>query len=273
MNGCLGARIGEGAAADVHVWAPGRVVKLFKAGLPQRISMHEARMTRAIFSASALAPEVFDEIVVEGRFGFVMSRLEGPTLMQITKSGAIEYAEAGAVLAGVIHSVHKTPPPPEVPILRDYMTVSLRRAGDMLPKHIVTGILAVIDGLSPGDGLCHGDPHTGNVIMTVNGPRLIDWIGTMRAPAALDLALAHVVLCELAPEIVVDPQRPRAIHAAFQAAYAALAGVSPPALTVAMEPYLTIARMLLLLSGAVPAQRARLIQRLDANFVASAQTN
>ena len=32
MQGSLGEKIGEGAFADVHAWAPGQVVKLFKAG-------------------------------------------------------------------------------------------------------------------------------------------------------------------------------------------------------------------------------------------------
>jgi hypothetical protein len=38
----LGAKIGEGAWADIHGWAPGQVLKLFKAGVPQRVSCHEA---------------------------------------------------------------------------------------------------------------------------------------------------------------------------------------------------------------------------------------
>ena len=30
MRGSLGEKIGEGASAEVHAWAPGQVVKLFK---------------------------------------------------------------------------------------------------------------------------------------------------------------------------------------------------------------------------------------------------
>jgi hypothetical protein len=32
MQGSLGEKIGEGAYADVHAWAPGQVLKLFKSG-------------------------------------------------------------------------------------------------------------------------------------------------------------------------------------------------------------------------------------------------
>ena len=79
MHGSLGGKIGEGAWSDVHAWAPGQVVKLFKAGFTRRHSWWEARMTRAAFAAGAPAPEVFDEVTVEGRFGVVLQRLDGPT--------------------------------------------------------------------------------------------------------------------------------------------------------------------------------------------------
>jgi hypothetical protein len=34
MRGSLKEKIGERAMADVHAWAPGQVVKLFKAAVP-----------------------------------------------------------------------------------------------------------------------------------------------------------------------------------------------------------------------------------------------
>lgn len=66
MTGSLGEQIGEGVTADIHVWAPGRIVKLFKAGVSPRLGRHEARMTRAAFAAGAPAPEVLDEVTSGG---------------------------------------------------------------------------------------------------------------------------------------------------------------------------------------------------------------
>src|SRR5215475_6009818 len=194
MRGSLGEKIGEGGYADVHAWAPGQVVKLFKADVPRELSWWEARMTRAVFAAGGPALEVFDEVTVEGRFGIVLSRLDGPTLLQLTRSGAVTFGQAGAILASLYMSVHKTPPPPDVLFLRDWMDDSLQFTGNMVPKYIATGILALIERLQPGDGLCHTDLHPGNVIMTADGPRIIDWTGAVRAPAALDLAFCHVLL-------------------------------------------------------------------------------
>ncbi|MFM9942632.1 MAG: phosphotransferase [Hyphomicrobiaceae bacterium] len=263
MRGSLGEKIGEGAFSDVHAWAPGQVVKLFKAGVPQRLSRHEAQVTRAVFAAGAPAPEVHDEVTLDGRFGIVMSRFDGPTLLQLSRSGAMSPAETGAILASLYMSVHKTPPPPDVLVLRDWLA-ALQISGGSVPHHITTGILALIERLRPGDGLCHGDLHPGNVIMTANGPRLVDWTGAVRASAAFDLACGHVCLIELAPEFIDDPQRPRAYNAAAQSEYARLVGTSQAALTAAMESYLPIACVIHLLWGAQGALRERLIQRIEA---------
>ncbi len=136
-----------------------------------------------------------------------------------------------------------------------------------LPKRIATGILSLIEHLAPGDGLCHGDVHPGNVIMTADGPRFIDWGGATRAPAGLDLAACHVINSEVAPETVTDPKRPRANNAAMQSEYARLVGVSAAALRAAMEPYLAINRVFVLLGPAgSPALRERLTQRVEASL-------
>ena len=264
MRGSLGEKIGEGASADVHAWAPGQVVKLFKSGVPRRLSGHEVRMTRAVFAAGAPAPEVLDEVTLEGRFGIVMSRFDGPTLLQLTRTGAMTRGQAGTILATLCLAVHKTPPPPDMLPLRDWIDAWLRSASGMLPKHIDTGIRALIERLSPGDGLCHGDLHPGNVIMTAEGPRLIDWTGPVRGPAAFDLGVSHIVFTELGPEVADDPERPRAVNAALQSEYARLAGMPPAALTAAIEPYLPSGCVLVLLGEAMPALRERLIQRVEA---------
>jgi hypothetical protein len=105
MRGFLGEKIDGGASADIHIWAPGQIVKLFKAGVPERFGRHEARMTRAAFAAGA--PEVFDEMSVDGRFGIVLRRLDGPTLQQLLLTSAMTPEQVGAILASLYISVHK----------------------------------------------------------------------------------------------------------------------------------------------------------------------
>ena len=265
MRGSLGEKIGEGAFADVHAWAPGQVVKLFKAGVPRRVSWWEARMTRAVFAAGAPAPEVLDEVTLEGRFGIVLPRLDGPTLLQLSRSGAMTPEQTGAILATLAISVHKTPPPPDVLSLRDYdgrLVAALRRHASGAHRHWhphpdrapVAGGRAVPWRPSPRQR-----DHDGGWSET---HRLDRYGPRARRPRPCVLPR---LLSELAPEIVDDPERPRAVNAAVQSEYARLAGMSPAALTAAMEPYLPIVRVFALLGPAAsPAQRERLIQRVEA---------
>ncbi len=267
MGALLGEKIGEGAYSDVHAWAPGQVVKLFKAGIPRRISWWEAHMTRAVFAAGGPAPEVLDEVKVEGRYGLVLPRLDGPTLLQLLQAEAMTPKEAGGILATLGLSVHRTPSPAEVLPMRDYMEGSLRLPEAQIPEPIAKGVLALIDRLPPDQGLCHCDLHPGNVIMTAEGPRLIDWTGTKRGGAPLDLACCHFLRTELVVESLGDPERQRALDAAVQAEYARLAGLSPAALRAAVEAHLPIVRVFFLLGGvARPATRERLLQRLEADL-------
>jgi Ser/Thr protein kinase RdoA (MazF antagonist) len=268
VRGSLGEKIGEGAMSDIHAWAPGQVLKLFKVGVSRRLGEHEARMTRVVFAACGLAPEVFDEVTLEGRFGIVLPRLDGPTLLQCLRSGAMTSGQAGAILASLYRSVHKAPPPPDVPSLRDWFAAAARFSGT-IPEHIATGVLTLIERLPPADGLCHADLHPGNVIMTADGPRIIDWVATVRAHGALDLARCHVTLSELvhAPE-GTNPERPRALNAAVQSEYARLTGMTPAALTATMEPYLPILRAFALAEQATnPARRQPLIQSIEASLL------
>ena len=203
------------------------------------------------------------EVTLDGRFGIVLPRYDGPTLREATRTGAITREQAGAILARLCLAVHKAPPPPAALSLRQAMDARLQFAGKVLPERMITGAFALIEHLAPDGVLCHSDLHPRNVIMTAQGPRLIDWLGAARAPAAYEIAQCHVLIAELDPEHADDPER-ATVNSALQAEYARLAGMAPAALTAAIQPYLPIVRVFLLLGGAMPDVRERLIQRVEA---------
>ncbi|HEX3364501.1 aminoglycoside phosphotransferase family protein [Phenylobacterium sp.] len=266
MLGILGEKIGEGAFSDVHAWAPGQVVKLFKPAVRRRTARYEAHMTRAVFAAGGPAQEVLDEVTVDGRLGIVLPRLEGPTLLQLLKTDAITLEAAAEVLASLALCVHQTPTPTDALPVRAYMEALLQQSDGSIPDHISAGVIALIDRLPTDDRLSHCDLHPGNVIMTAGGPRLIDWTGVKRGGAPLDLACCHFLRTELVVESLGSPARQRALDVAVQSEYARLAGISAPALRSAVEAHLPIVRLFFLL-GAVarPASWAQLLQRLDAD--------
>ncbi|MGT2502571.1 phosphotransferase [Bradyrhizobium guangxiense] len=115
MQESLGEKIGEGAFSEAYAWAPGQVVKLFKAGISHLLGRHEARMIRAVRVAGLPVPEVFGEVTLDGRVGIVLERLDGPTLWHLSRTGGVTFEQAGAIIAALAMSLHKTSPPPEAP--------------------------------------------------------------------------------------------------------------------------------------------------------------
>ncbi|MHC2336269.1 hypothetical protein [Bradyrhizobium sp. USDA 4454] len=148
MQGSLEEKVGEGAFSEAYASAPGRVEKLFKAGVSHLVGQHEVRMLRVVHAAGVPVPPVFGEVTLHGRFGIVLERLDGPTLWHLSRTGAVTFEQAGAIVPALPMSLHKTSPPPEV--------VSMREC-DKVPKNIAAEILALIDRLSPGGRLCHCD--------------------------------------------------------------------------------------------------------------------
>ncbi len=244
MRGLLGKKIGEGVSADVHAWAPGQVVKLFKSAASRRLGWHEAQKTDAVFAAGAPAPQVFGVVTPEGRLGIVLSRLDGPTLLQLLRTGAMTREQVGATPRGPLpwRSQDACAAGGAVPARLDGRLVAGRqRHGSEAHRHRRSRLdRAPVAGQR---ALPWRHPP-GNVIMTAEGPRLVDWTGTIRGPAALDLAFSHIILTEFAPEVADDPERPRAVYAAMQSEYVRLAGLSPAALTAAIGSYLPIVRVL-----------------------------
>jgi hypothetical protein len=98
----------------------------------------------------APAPEVLDEVTLEGRFGIVLSRLHGPTSMQLSRSGAMTPAETGAIVASTCPFTRRSRL--RTSFLRDCLA-ALHLSGGIVPKPIATGILTLIERLRPEDGM------------------------------------------------------------------------------------------------------------------------
>ena len=67
MQGSLGEKIGQGAFSEVYAWAPGQVIKLFKAGVARWMPLQEARMVRAVHAAGVPVPKLFGDVTLDGR--------------------------------------------------------------------------------------------------------------------------------------------------------------------------------------------------------------
>lgn len=154
----LGPKLAEGRDSEIFEHGPGRVLRVARDG---RSLVAEAEVMRHARSYGYPCPAVHDA----GEGWLVMDRLEGPTMSDVMLKQPWRIRSFGRVLAGLHERLHAIPAPAGV------------REVDV-----------------PGDVLLHRDLHPLNVMVTADGPVVIDWSNAARGGAAYDVADTWVLM-------------------------------------------------------------------------------
>ncbi|TMR24292.1 aminoglycoside phosphotransferase family protein [Nonomuraea turkmeniaca] len=157
-----GPLLGSGRTADVFVIDDAWVLRRYRDG---RDAATEATVMLHLSSQGYPVPRVGS--VVGG--DLIMERLSGPTMVEALQQGMLTPEEAGAILAGLLRRLHALPP---------------RVSTD------------------PANRVLHLDLHPENVMLTPEGPMVIDWANAKEGPPALDWGMSALILAEVA----VDPR-------------------------------------------------------------------
>ncbi len=150
--------LASGRDCDVYDAGPGLVLRRARDG---RSIEHEGRIMQHLLGAGYPVPRIER---AEGP-DLVMERIEGPTLLDHAIRRPLRLARWAAVLAELHQQLHRIEAP------------------DWLPS---TG-----DG---GDRFVHFDLHPLNVLMSRNGPVVIDWTNAMRGEEATDVAQTWIIM-------------------------------------------------------------------------------
>ncbi|MFC9506704.1 phosphotransferase [Streptomyces sp. NPDC057002] len=133
------------------------------------------------------------------RTDLVMERLSGPTMLQACLAGTLEVAEAGSILAGLLRDLHTVP---------------------------------ALHSTDPAARVLHLDLHPENVMLTPEGPRVIDWSNTEEGDPGLDWAASAVILAQAA---VFDDPLATAARTMLAALLADPSPLTRPSLTEALH--------------------------------------
>jgi aminoglycoside phosphotransferase (APT) family kinase protein len=184
-----GPLLARGRDADIYDLGAGLVLRRARDG---RSLAGEAAVMAHAHGWGVPVPAVHE---VTGDGAIVMDRIAGPLLLDQLSSRPWRLGAAARTLVELHAAVHRVPAPPGV------------RAS----------------GLS-GDRLLHLDLHPLNVVLSADGPVLIDWSNARAGPPAADLAMTWILL---ATGTVGGPWPVRAATAVFRRRMVAsfLAGV------------------------------------------------
>ncbi|TYB56796.1 phosphotransferase [Nonomuraea sp. PA05] len=156
----IGELVGAGRSADVYALGDGRVLRRYRVDVDAR---RELEIMAYVAAHGFPVPEVFPG--ESSATDLVMRRVSGPTLLHAMLAGQVGIEEAGRTLAALLRRLHEIP---------------ARVSGD------------------PRDRILHLDLHPDNVMLTPDGPVVIDWSNAREGRPALDCALSVLILAQVA---------------------------------------------------------------------------
>ena len=160
-----GELIGRGRDCDVFAAGPGRVLRRNRTGRSTEI---EALTMRHCASHGYPVPEVFDADGAD----IVMQRLDGPTMLHHISARPWTMSATAKQLAELIDRLGRVP----------------------LPDHQLP---TAVDG---GGALVHLDLHPDNVVLTADGPIVIDWSNSGIGDVGLDAATTWLTISAGRPD-------------------------------------------------------------------------
>ena len=187
-----GKQISRGRTAEIYNWKDGQVLKLFLEKYPFSEAEHEARITEAAHKAGLPVPAVKEVVKVEGRGGIVFEQVEGPIMSKVVASKPWKLSHYASMMAELHARMHSCEIP-GLPSQRESLKMIIRDRIS-LPVHMKEALLELLEQLSDGNALCHGDFHPGNIIISAQGPVIIDWFTAKRGNPLADVARTSLIL-------------------------------------------------------------------------------
>jgi Ser/Thr protein kinase RdoA (MazF antagonist) len=189
----LGDVVARGSRSVVHAYGRGAVVKVPKPATPASWIEAEAEYAEAARAVGAPAPSLLGMEQIFGRPASVWERVNGPSLWREVVDHPDRSANVGRRLAEVQLVLFELVPPVTLPDQRDRLTAKIRRSA----ANVDASLARALDLLPARTGtprLCHGDLHPSNVILSRDGPVLVDWFDASRGDRVADIARSSVTL-------------------------------------------------------------------------------
>ena len=208
----LGPKIGEGLTAEIYQYNGSRVVKLFREGVSASAAMYEAKIGRIVYSAGLPAPEVGEIVECEGRAGILFEEILGDSMLDVLSSNPWSMGKMLKLFVDVQQTINSTAGS-ELPSAKERMARAIE-SEPRLSAEERKKLHMILKNVPDGNAICHGDYHPDNIIITANGPKVIDWVTAVRGDPVADIGRTALLLLSGTP-VGLGPVR-RAVIKAFR---------------------------------------------------------
>ena len=186
-----GPKLADGRTAEVFAWGDDQILKLYREGWKRRTVEFEYRQALASQQTGYRVPQVEKVIDLDGRYGIIYQRVEGDTMLAVLRQKLYRFPYFARQMADLHAEMHtKT--------ARDLEPVHERLAGKISAVADFTdeekhALHTRLFQLPQDEKLLHGDFHPDNILLTPNGPVIIDWIDATLGHPLADVARTVVI--------------------------------------------------------------------------------
>lgn len=167
-----------------------KAIKVFDANFSKSDILNEALNQARVEEAGVRVPKVLEVSVIDGKWAIVSEYIPGKTLAQLMEENPQEkdaYLEQFVDLQMEVHT---------------YRAPLLNKLYDKMKRKIdETGLDATtryelhtrLDSTPHHNKVCHGDFNPSNIIMSENGPYILDWSHATQGNASADVARTYLL--------------------------------------------------------------------------------
>ena len=167
-----------------------KAIKVFDANFSKSDILNEALNQARVEEAGVRVPKVLEVSVIDGKWAIVSEYIPGKTLAQLMEENPQEkdaYLEQFVELQMDVHT-HRAP---LLNKLHDKMKRKIDETGlDATTRYELHTRLA---STPHHNKVCHGDFNPSNIIMSENGPYILDWSHATQGNASADVARTYLL--------------------------------------------------------------------------------
>ena len=188
----LGTRIGQGRTAEVYAWGTDHAIKLYYPGWPAAAAGAEYQKAQAVYKSGAPAPAVDGTMEVHSRHGVIYERVDGPSLLNHTTARPWSIFRSAQLMADLHARMHACRPS-GLPTQRIRLQEKIQAASP-LPETLKHAALSALAHLPADSVLCHGDYHPDNIVLSTQGPVILDWTEATSGHPLADVARTTLMM-------------------------------------------------------------------------------
>jgi aminoglycoside phosphotransferase (APT) family kinase protein len=185
--------LAQGGQAEIYEVEDNRVLRVLRDSKDEENLKNEIEILKALKYKGLTVPEVYGFTMIGDRPASIVERIYGDTMLKHIQKNPMKMKSYAKILAK-LHS--------ELLCMREDIKLShsrqrasyLIKLSSALNNSQKEFVYAVLEELSEGDSICHGDFHPGNILMQDNLYYLIDWFGAYKGPAIADIAHTYLLM-------------------------------------------------------------------------------